>query len=59
MSNIVGFVKKYKVEMMVVVVLLSIPILEPLFEVLIDCLFTTGRYVGTWVRQVSIGGFCQ
>lgn len=60
MSNIVDFLKKHKLEITVVAVLVAIPVLEPLLEVLVDCLFTTGRYVGTWIRQVSsVGGFCR
>ena len=58
MLNIKLFLQKYKIEIMVVLVLLLIPVIEPIFEVLVDCIFTTGRYVGTWVRSVSSGKIC-
>lgn len=59
MSNIILFLKKYKLELMVIIVLLSIPFIEPIFEVLIKCLFSVGTYVGTWIRKISEGILCS
>lgn len=59
MLNVKSFLKKYKIELSIILVLLLIPVLEPILEVLIDCLFTTGQYVGTWVRGVSSGYLCH
>lgn len=58
MSNVVNFFKKYKIEVSVVLVLLLIPVIEPIFEVVVNTLFTAGTVVGTWVRTVSSGGIC-
>lgn len=59
MSNIVEFIKKHRIELSVILLLLLIPILEPIFEVLVECLFTMGQYVGSWVRTIGTGGFCK
>ena len=59
MPNVIHFCKKYKTELSVILVLLALPIIEPIFEVLVDILFTTGQAVGTWVRSVSSGLICQ
>jgi hypothetical protein len=60
MSTVINICKKYKTEIAVICVLLLIPIIEPIFEVLVEILFTTGNVVGTWVRKVSeIGYFCS
>lgn len=58
MSNVVNFLKKYKTEVSVVLVLLLIPVIEPIFEAVVDTLFTTGAVVGTWIRTVSSSGIC-
>lgn len=58
MSHVVNFLKKYKTELSVVLVLLLIPIIEPIFEVVVKTLFTYGTVVGTWVRTISSGGIC-
>lgn len=59
MSIVINFCKKYKMELTVVSVLLLIPVIEPIFEILVETLFTTGNVVGTWVRKVSeTGYFC-
>lgn len=59
MLYVTGFLKKYKTEISVILVLLLIPVIEPIFEVLVNVLFTTGQVVGTWVRAVSGGLICQ
>lgn len=58
MLSVKLFLQKYKLELMVILVLLLIPFIEPIFEVLVDCIFTTGRYIGTWIRNVSVGKMC-
>ena len=59
MPYVTEFLKKYKTEISVVLVLLLIPVIEPIFEVLVNVLFTTGQAAGTWVRAVSGGLICQ
>ena len=60
MSVVIDFFKKYKMEITIVCVFLLIPVIEPIFEVLVETLFTTGNVVGTWVRKVSeTGYFCS
>lgn len=58
MLSVKLFLQKYKLELMVILVLLLIPFIEPIFEVLVDCIFTIGRYIGTWIRNVSVGKMC-
>lgn len=60
MPSVINFCKKYRLEITVISVLVLLPIIEPIFEVCVDCLFTTGNVVGTWVRNVSANGvFCR
>lgn len=59
MLHLIQFCKKYKTELSVIIVLLAIPVIEPIFEVLVDVLFTTGQAVGTWVRSVSNSLLCK
>lgn len=58
MLNLKAFIDKYKIELSVILILLLIPVIEPIFEVLVECLFTTGKYVGTWIRSISSGYLC-
>lgn len=58
MSDVILFLKKYKIEIYIIVVLLLVPFLEPIFEVIVECLFNVGRYIGTWIRGISEGYLC-
>ena len=53
MSVIISFFKKYRIEVMTIIVLLSIPVIEPVFEVIVQTLFTIGNVVGSWVRIIT------
>ena len=57
MSNLICFYKKYRTEIMVVLILLCLPIIQPIFEIMVKTLFTAGNAVGSWVRVVSETGF--
>lgn len=53
-----AILKKNKKLIIILGIIFSLPFIIPILEVLINCLFYTGKYVGTWVRLVMSSGVC-
>ena len=51
-------IKKNKKILILLGIILSLPLIIPIVEVLGNCLFYAGKYLGTWVRLVMNGGVC-
>ena len=53
-----AILKKNKKLIIILALILSLPLIIPILEVLGNCLFYAGKYVGTWVRLIMSGGIC-
>lgn len=54
MSNLL---KNKKIWILLGLVVL-IPFIIPIIEILVNCLFYIGKYIGTWVRELIDIGIC-
>lgn len=52
-----NILKRKKLIILLIGILL-LPLLVPIFEILIDSIFYIGKYVGTWVRGLMEVGMC-
>ena len=49
---------KNKKTIILLITILLIPILIPVFEILVNCIFYIGKYIGTFVRGLQEFGMC-
>ena len=49
---------KNKKVIMLLIGILLIPVIVPILEILINCLFYIGKYLGTFVRGLMEVGIC-